>query len=70
MNFNLTKSKTITSLIISLIIGVVGGFFALCFIDDDAKACAILRIEVGAIYFAISLVIIYLIWSLIQKKNK
>jgi hypothetical protein len=69
MNFKFTTTKTIVSLVISLIVGHC--FFALNKIYDVSRSFSLKAQLIGFLYgFIISFVLIYLIWSLFQKKRR
>ena len=65
MNFKITKVKSLISMIVSILIGIIGGLFSLCFYEE----CGLFRLKVGLIFFIVSLIVVYVIWSLIQKKK-
>jgi hypothetical protein len=78
MNFKFTKVKTITSIVLGLLVGFYFGFRIIC--ADCINTIYLL----GGVYsftgitewmrfiglFIITFFVIYLIWSLIQKRNK
>ncbi len=65
MNFRLTTLKTIISIIIGLILSLLSSYAIY-----TGGSGPLFRFNNGSIYgFLIGLVITYLIWSLIQKKN-
>ncbi|MAG73284.1 hypothetical protein CL620_03150 [archaeon] len=66
MDFKFTKAKTITSLLLALITGYVGAFhFSLI---QCKYGCGI-QWGQGLVVFIIIFLLIYSIWSLIQKKE-
>ncbi len=66
MNFKFTKTKTIISLILGLIIGYFFkyGCFGVC--PDNY---VLIRIGYHILGFAITFVLVYIIWSLVQKRK-
>ncbi len=68
MNFKFTKIKCLISTIIAVSLGIIGYFTTVCF-DCSREVLIKTSLTTGIIYFIISLIIIYIIWSLIQKKK-
>jgi len=67
MNFKLTKLKLLTLIITGLVILLVSFIIkcnGLCFVEPNIE-----NFYIKLIYGLIALILIYIIWSLIQKKK-
>ncbi len=66
MNFKINTVKAVSLLIISLIFAyIMSNFNPVCY----KGLCSVISVN-SAIYFITSLIIVYLIWSLIQKGSQ
>ena len=75
MNFKFTKKKVVTSLIISVIFGLIIAFFiysqtSLIFRDiNNLKNAINLGVVYFFIIFIVSFILIYLVYSIIENKS-
>ena len=74
MNFGFTKTKVITLIIISIIIGITSAIINSGNVSYDYYAPSFFELMADNLMilisgFILSFIIIYLIWSLIQKKK-
>lgn len=68
MNFSFTKWKTIVSLALGILLGFYDGYSMIWF-GGIPKNWLWIKIGAGIITFVIVFAIIYVIWSLIEKKS-
>ena len=70
MNFKLTLWKIIISLIIAIIVDYISNIFTGICLPENCPSMFELMTRTGSIIFTIiTFIIVYVIWSLVQKKK-
>ena len=70
MNFNFTKKKAVWSIVIALVAFLFIGFFLRCFPMGCVLFDSEELIKVLIYVFVPVFILVYIIWSLIQKRRK